>query len=139
MSLVRFRPEAPFRGFSSFGRAPPCQGGGGGFEPRNPLQTRVRNFVPVFSKENMAPWPSGKAQVCNTSIPSSNLGGASKKSRKHAFGIFSFVPQGTISFDRRSTSFRAKREHHCPLADTNERCCDESQMMCFAMMWACAQ
>ena len=26
------------RGFSSFGRAPPCQGGGGGFEPRNPLQ-----------------------------------------------------------------------------------------------------
>ena len=25
-------------GFSSFGRAPPCQGGGGGFEPRNPLQ-----------------------------------------------------------------------------------------------------
>ncbi len=27
-------------GFSSFGRAPPCQGGGGGFEPRNPLQKR---------------------------------------------------------------------------------------------------
>ena len=38
------------RGFSSFGRAPPCQGGGGGFEPRNPLQnkkqtTRVCFFV----------------------------------------------------------------------------------------------
>ena len=28
------------RGFSSFGRAPPCQGGGGGFEPRNPLQSK---------------------------------------------------------------------------------------------------
>ena len=27
-----------FRGFSSFGRARPCQGRGGGFEPRNPLQ-----------------------------------------------------------------------------------------------------
>ena len=27
----------------------------------------------------MAPWPSGKAKVCNTSIPSPNLGGASKK------------------------------------------------------------
>ena len=27
-------------GFSSFGRAPPCQGGGGGFEPRNPLQKK---------------------------------------------------------------------------------------------------
>ena len=26
-------------GFSSFGRAPPCQGGGGGFEPRNPLKS----------------------------------------------------------------------------------------------------
>ena len=26
------------RGFSSFGRASPCQGEGGGFEPRNPLQ-----------------------------------------------------------------------------------------------------
>ena len=27
-------------GFSSFGRAPPCQGGGGGFEPRNPLHEK---------------------------------------------------------------------------------------------------
>ena len=27
-------------GFSSFGRAPPCQGGGGGFEPRNPLHVK---------------------------------------------------------------------------------------------------
>ena len=35
-------------GFSSFGRAPPCQGGGGGFEPRNPLQTvGTKNFVPT--------------------------------------------------------------------------------------------
>ena len=42
MSLVRFRPEAPFRGFSSSGRAPPCQGGGSEFEPRNPLQGRLR-------------------------------------------------------------------------------------------------
>ena len=31
-------------GFSSFGRAPPCQGGGGGFEPRNPLQKEVRTI-----------------------------------------------------------------------------------------------
>ena len=42
-------------GRSSSGRARPCQGRGGGFEPRNPLHT--------------APWPSGKAQVCKTSIP----------------------------------------------------------------------
>ena len=38
-------------GFSSFGRAPPCQGGGGGFEPRNPLHTRARIIVPVFFKQ----------------------------------------------------------------------------------------
>ncbi len=37
MSVVRFRPEAPISGFSSLGRAPPCQGGGSEFEPRNPL------------------------------------------------------------------------------------------------------
>ena len=41
VSLVRFRPEAPFCGFSSFGRARPCQGRGGGFEPRNPLQRKT--------------------------------------------------------------------------------------------------
>ena len=29
----------------------------------------------------MAPWPSGKAEACKAFIPSSNLGGASKKSR----------------------------------------------------------
>ena len=29
-------------GFSSFGRARPCQGRGGGFEPRNPLQRTQR-------------------------------------------------------------------------------------------------
>ena len=37
-------------GFSSFGRARPCQGRGGGFEPRNPLQKhdgtqRVPSFL----------------------------------------------------------------------------------------------
>ena len=42
-----------FRGFSSFGRAPPCQGGGGGFEPRNPLQTGTkRNFPYPFLFQN---------------------------------------------------------------------------------------
>ena len=38
-------------GFSSFGRARPCQGGGGGFEPRNPLQKiphDVRDFFFAF-------------------------------------------------------------------------------------------
>ncbi len=35
---------ATIRGFSSFGRARPCQGRGGGFEPRNPLHEK-RPFV----------------------------------------------------------------------------------------------
>ena len=44
--------EGTKRGFSSFGRAPPCQGGGSEFEPRNPLQQKEvgnGNFAPLFS------------------------------------------------------------------------------------------
>ena len=48
--MVRFRPEAPYCGFSSSGRAPPCQGGGSEFEPRNPLQKiRRGNIHGVFA------------------------------------------------------------------------------------------
>ena len=32
-------------GFSSFGRARPCQGRGGGFEPRNPLHTAYAVYI----------------------------------------------------------------------------------------------
>ena len=54
MSLVRFRPEAPcFRGFSSSGRAPPCQGGGSEFEPRNPLHTRTLKTLSVLIFSNL--------------------------------------------------------------------------------------
>ena len=37
-------------GFSSFGRASPCQGEGGGFEPRNPLHKKIGTpkGVPIF-------------------------------------------------------------------------------------------
>ena len=38
--------------------------------------------IPVGVIMNKAPWPSGKAKVCNTSITSSNLVGASKKKLK---------------------------------------------------------
>ena len=34
---------------------------------------------PSFLQKNMAPWPSGKAKVCNTSIPGPIPGGASRK------------------------------------------------------------
>ena len=39
---------------------------------------------------------------------------------------------------RRTQHHLTEGQHHCPLADTNERCCLR-QMMCFAMMWAYAQ
>ena len=47
-SPIRVAISQNIRGFSSFGRAPPCQGGGGGFEPRNPLQ-RKDTPMSVFS------------------------------------------------------------------------------------------
>ena len=40
-------PTGGICGFSSFGRARPCQGRGGGFEPRNPLQ-KTRSSERVF-------------------------------------------------------------------------------------------
>ena len=36
-------------GFSSSGRAPPCQGGGSEFEPRNPLQSPCNSGGNVFT------------------------------------------------------------------------------------------
>ena len=56
----------PRCGCSSSGRAPPCQGGGSGFEPRHPLQTdKERKPRSLF---HTVPWPSGKARVCKTLI-----------------------------------------------------------------------
>ena len=49
MSLVQFRPEAPICGFSSFGRASPCQGEGGGFEPRNPLHFILKDSSDIWT------------------------------------------------------------------------------------------
>ena len=46
-----FASAKPSRGFSSSGRAPPCQGGGSEFEPRRPLHNGAAIVVPV--------WPGG--------------------------------------------------------------------------------
>ena len=62
------------------GRASPCQGERREFESRLPLQKHkgdASDLVRRFCYK--APWPSGKAKVCNTYIPSSSLGGASRK------------------------------------------------------------
>ena len=50
---------------------------------RDLAKVEVAGSSPVI-RSIMAPWPSGKAQVCNTSIPSSILGGASNT--KHPKG-----------------------------------------------------
>ena len=72
MSLVRFRPEPPLVcGFSSSGRASPCQGEGSEFEPRNPLHFFIykRYHSQVVRQRSAKPLR-----------PGSNPGGASKKS-----------------------------------------------------------
>ena len=59
---------------SSSGRAPPCQGGGSEFEPRHLLQKMA---VCSLYTAHRATWPSGKAELCKSSTPSSSLGVAS--------------------------------------------------------------
>ena len=44
-------------GFSSFGRARPCQGRGGGFEPRNPLHAFAVMCVPRIDLKVNATFP----------------------------------------------------------------------------------
>ena len=43
---------------------------------------------------NTAPWPSGKAKVCNTSITSSNLVGAFGKNKPCACSFIMFAKTG---------------------------------------------
>ena len=96
----------------------------------------------------MAPWPSGKAKVCNTSTPGPNPGGASKNkstAREQCFCFWNdlfrkrneICPSGVMfasqvmcaSRVRRNTSHRfatkeqnitmAKPYHHFGVADTS--------------------
>ena len=60
-SLPTVSAAAPFLGprcgCSSSGRAPPCQGGGSGFEPRHPLQTdKERAEAFLISYGTVAKW-----------------------------------------------------------------------------------
>ncbi len=81
MSLVRFRPEAPAAvmpcGFSSFGRARPCQGRGSGFEPRNPLHQNGYDN----NRARLHSWRHSQAvrqRSAKPLFPGSIPGGASK-------------------------------------------------------------
>jgi len=72
----------PFRGNSSVGRAPPCQGGGRRFESGFPLFAANTGEARVGFRRGLpflypAPWPSGKAEDCKSSIVGSIPTGAS--------------------------------------------------------------
>ena len=66
-------------GSSSFGRAPPCQGGGGGFEPRLPLHFLLRRHGQVVRQRSAKP-----------SLTSSNLVGASNQNHTQTSVVFLF-------------------------------------------------
>ena len=59
------------RGLSAAGSAPPCQGGGRGFEPRSPLH-EPPGPVLAIGLLHTATWPSGKAEACKAFISGSN-------------------------------------------------------------------
>ena len=71
-----------FCGFSSFGRARPCQGRGGGFEPRNPLHLKTTKIKSDFCRFLLnSIWRHSQVvrqRSAKPLFPSSNLGGASK-------------------------------------------------------------
>ena len=66
-------------GFSSSGRAPPCQGGGSEFEPRNPLHIRTPNAFGAAEFVIRRYSQVVRQGSAKPSFPSSNLGGASTR------------------------------------------------------------
>ena len=62
------------------------------------------------------------------------------KNPKAELSDFSFVSAGhNIICVAHATSFDRQVNIIAALCGTNERCCNKLQMMCFTMMWACAQ
>ena len=89
--------EGTIRGFSSSGRAPPCQGGGSEFEPRNPLHKKEKGaFVIIrrlFSYNSI--WRHSQVVRQRSAKPlftSSNRVGASKKTMDFSM-VFYFCGQ----------------------------------------------
>jgi LAS superfamily LD-carboxypeptidase LdcB len=88
VSVVRFRPEAPIKcGCSSSGRAPPCQGGGSGFEPRHPLQLRnsavtSQSSENGFTSEESIPDGIAESSVDSTTSKTATVQNSTSKSSK---------------------------------------------------------
>ena len=66
-------------GFSSSGRAPPCQGGGSEFEPRNPLHKRTPNAFDAAEFVIRRYSQVVRQGSAKPSFPGSNPGGASTR------------------------------------------------------------
>ena len=88
--------------------------------------------VVIYEYNNTALWPSGKAKVCNTSIPGSIPGGASKQkstARAVLFCLERCVPQAErdvhfvrdVSFGSDVRFAREDAEHITSLCDQREQ------------------
>ena len=71
--------EGTIRGFSSSGRAPPCQGGGSEFEPRNPLH-RPTSPVGLFFCSRK---PAGLAHPVERHLPKVDVASSSLVTRSN--------------------------------------------------------
>ena len=92
--------EGTICGFSSSGRAPPCQGGGSEFEPRNPLQNPTKlfwmdffNHLPCNSGQDNKKISAGLAHLverhlAKVEVASSSLVTRSKKDQPKRVGLF---------------------------------------------------
>ncbi len=90
-------------GFSSSGRAPPCQGGGSEFEPRNPLQTNP--LLPVKAREGFfflyLKIPTNRCFICGLKSAAQlrdNRGIAKSKVAVLAFAAVFFYSLLLVSF-----------------------------------------
>ena len=78
-------------GFSSFGRAPPCQGGGGGFDPRNPLHlwVRIDRSYPLSFRRHHS--QAVRQRSAKPSFPGPIPGGASKQQERPKWALLLFA------------------------------------------------
>ena len=114
-----------FRGRSSSGRAPPCQGGGSEFEPRRPLHCKqdIRLGVLFFvRRKNSLPPPAPKAHLirgeagcreASSGLAGERLEQGASEARKRPGGAFAArcACHGT-AVPRASLVARSKKHHN---------------------------
>ena len=109
-----------FRGFSSFGRARPCQGRGGGFEPRNPLHIFWHHSQVV------------RQRSAKPLRPGSNPGGASKERSNPTGLLFSFFGGDTLFRIVLCTPKVWQNPVHIPRSKIDKLACQAQSVCIFA-------